>query len=281
MALTDTTKVFIPDVYADMQQAAFIGAVKVAGSEAVVRDDTLEGAPGETVTFPKWDAIGELDDLTEGTPMVPVAMGVSDSTATIKEAGKAVEITDKAELTGLGSAAQEARRQFGILAARKVDADLITEAQRKASGDNPFEYATPAGGTLDWSTLLQAIGKFGDEWEPSDFAGLYVRSEQWGQIAATDQFTDASKLGGPTPLRTGQVGVFGGVPVYLTNRLASTKALLLKKNSLGLLYKRRPIIEQDRDILKRTDVITTNLHYAVKRLNNKGVCVITVTAGTP
>src|SRR5699024_1460931 len=107
--------------------------------------------------------------------------------------------------------------------------------------------------------------------------GLFVRSEQWGQLASLDEFTDASKMGAASVLRTGQVGVFGGVPVFLTNRLASTKALLLKNNSLGLLYKRRPIIEQDRDILKRTDVITTNLHYAVKRLNNKGVCVITVT----
>jgi len=270
--MTDTTSadVFVPEVYADMQQAAFVGAVKVAGSAAVVQDNTLEGNPGDTVTFPKWDAIGELDDLAEGTAMTPVAMGVSSATATIKEAGKAVEITDKANLTGMGSAAQEARRQFGILAARKVDADLITAAQ-VAGG------YTSTTTTLNWAAMVTAIGKFGDEWEPSDFAGLFIRSEQWGEIAQLDQWVDAAKIGGATVLRTGQIGVFGGVPTFLTNRLASGKSLLLKNNSLGLLYKRRPIIEQDRDILKRTDVITTNLHYAVKRLNDKGVCTITVT----
>ncbi len=55
-------------------------------------------------------------------------MTTDDATAKIKEAGKAVEITDRARLVSLGDPEAEARRQFGILAARKVDADLIKQA---------------------------------------------------------------------------------------------------------------------------------------------------------
>ena len=50
------------------------------------------------------------------------------------------------------------------------------------------------------------------------------------------------------------------------------------RGALGALYKRRPIVERDRDILKRTNVITTNVHYAVKRLSDRGVCMGTLTA---
>jgi hypothetical protein len=50
----------------------------------------------------------------------------------------------------------------------------------------------------------------------------------------------------------------------------------MKRGALGLLYKRRPLVESDRDILARSTVVTTTLHYAVKRLNDKGVCVGTL-----
>lgn len=272
MTVTKKADMVVPDVYADMLQAEFVGQSRVLNSPATITDNTLVGQPGDTIKFPKWGTIGELDDLTEGSAMTPVAMSTSDASATIKEAGKAVEITDTAELTGIGSAAAEARRQFGILAARKVDKDLITAAQAGGADGNPY-FITDTH-TLSWKVLLRAIGRFGDEWEPSDFAGLFVNSEQWGEIAALDAFTDASKLGSGTVLTTGMVGAFGGVPVIVTNRLTAKTSLLLKRGALGALYKRAPLIEQDRDVLKRTNVLTVNVHYAVKRLNNKGVCTI-------
>src|SRR5690242_7695805 len=124
MTATVSSDLFVPEVHEDMAQASFLGAVRVAGSSAVLSDNTLEGNPGDTVTFPKWDTLGELDDLTEAVAMTPVAMGTSNQTATIKEAGKAVEISSRAQLVSLGNARAEAARQFGVLAARKVDADL-------------------------------------------------------------------------------------------------------------------------------------------------------------
>ncbi|WP_371795986.1 phage head protein [Streptomyces sp. NBC_01718] len=282
MPQTTTAQTINPEVWGDMAQAQFIGQVRVAGSAAVIEDSTLEGAPGATVHFPKWGAIGDLDDLTETTALTTTAMSTADATATIKEAGKAVEITDKARLTSLGDPEAEARRQFGVLAARKVDAALIAQAQANETtqgGGTPFAFTTAATKTkFTWAdAMVPAIGQFGDEWEPSDFAGLYLNSVQLAEAMADAQFVDAAKLGnGASAAVTGSIGRIGGVPVFITNRVTAGKFLLIKNSALGLLYKRRPLVESDRDILARSTVVTTTIHYAVKRLNDRGVCVGTL-----
>lgn len=280
MAETTTASLIVPEVWGDVAQAKFTGAVRVAGSTAVLTDNTLAGQPGDTINFPRWGALGELDELTEAVAMDTSVMGQTASTATIKEAGKAVEISDTALLTALGDPRAEAQRQFGILAARKVDAELIATAQADETGQGggqPYQ-TTVTGGALSWPGVVQAIGTFGDEWDPAEMAGLYINSAQQAQIFADDQFINASNLGADTAVTTGQVGVIGGVPVIVTNRIAAGKFLLMRRNSLGLLYKRQPLVETDRDILKRTTVVTTTVHYAVKRLDDRGVLVGTIGA---
>ncbi|MGI5444140.1 phage head protein [Streptomyces sp. CA-243310] len=283
MPTTTADKLIVPEVWGDLAQAKFLGAVRVLGSGAVLTDDTLVGQPGDTIDFPTWDAIGDLDDLTEGTAMTTTVMGQRASKATIKEAGKAVEITDKALLTGLGDPRAEAQRQFGILAARKVDAALIAQAgadETAQGGGTPLSFTTAAGKTkFTWAdAVVPALARFGDEWDPAEFAGLFLNSAQHAEAALDPQFIDASKLGADTAVRTGQIGAIAGLPIFVTNRVAAGKFLVLKRNALGALYKRRPIVETDRDILKRTTVITTNVHYAVKRLDDRGVCVGTLAA---
>ncbi|MGD6762049.1 N4-gp56 family major capsid protein [Streptomyces sp. BH097] len=280
MADTTAADLIVPEIWADISQGKFTGAVRVGSSAAVQSDDTLVGQPGDTINFPKWGTLGELDDLSEGVAMDTTKMTQSSSSATIKEAGKAVEITDKALLTGLGDPRDEAQRQFGILAARKVDAALIAQAQADESGQGGGQpFTVSAEGPLAWSTaIVPALATFGDEWDPAEFAGLFINSAQLAEVFKDDQFINASTLGTATPVTTGQVGAIAGMPVIVTDRIAAGKFLVMKRNALGLLYKRRPLVETDRDILKRTTVITTNVHYAVKRLDDKGVCVGTLTA---
>lgn len=288
MATTTSSGLYAPEVWADLAAEQFKGRAIVATSSAVVSSGELAGKPGDTINFPKWGLLTDLADLTENVAMEPEALTQTDSKATIKEAGKAVEITDTASLIGLGNPQDEAIRQFGILAARKVDAELIKAATETVVGgilhkggsptdSKPFQ-ATATGG-LTWANIVDALGVFGDDFEPSEFTGLFIRSEQRAQIMKDDLFINASETsaGGPgTLVGRGVIGDIAGVPVFVTNRLQLGHAVLLKQNSLGLFYKRRPIVEQDRDILKRTTVVTTNLHYAVKRLSDSGVLDITV-----
>lgn len=290
MAVTLSTKLYAPEVWEDLAQTEFVGKVVVAN--AALNQDTLVGSPGDQVDFPKWDLLGELDDLTEGTPIVPEVLGQSSTKAVIKEAGKGVEITDKALLVGLGDPQGEATRQFGILAARKVDSDLITVAQGVVTGgitkpdgtvvgDSTPYLLSPAAGNmkLTWPMIVDAQAMFGDDFDLADIYGLFVRSDMIADLYKDTQFiTAANMASGNDLIRRGFLGQIGGMDVFTTNRLAAKKAIILKKNAIGVLWKRHPIVEQDRDILARTNVITTNLHYAVKRLNDKGVVVITTSA---
>lgn len=271
MTATTSANVFIPEVHADISQAEFLGAVKVAGSPAVLEDSTLEGNPGDRVTFPKWGALSDLVDLAENDVLVPEAMSTSQAEAVIKEAGKAVEVKDRAKLVALGDPLAEAARQFGELSARKVDADLITAAQLTLPA--PFDLTSTAGNTkLSWDRIVDAVVPFGDAFAPEAMAGWYINSAQMADLMRDPNFIEAAKFGaGSELIGKGSIGLLAGVNVRVTDRVAVKTILGLKNKSLGLLYKRRPLVEQDRDILARSSVITTNLHYAVKRINDRGV----------
>jgi hypothetical protein len=268
----------IPDVFADLAQAAFSGKVKVLGSPAVVEDNRLTAQPGERVTFPKWDAIGELDDLDPDVALVPGEMGQdSDASAVVKEAGKAVRIKDRDKLTALGGqggAQAEAARQFAVLAARKVDGDLIAEAVAKAGRT----HVTAAGGSFSWQNLVGLFEKFGDEFEPDEFAGIYINSAQMGEAFVDPQFIDAAKIGDNSIVRRGVIGLLGGIPVQVSDRITAGTVLAMKNAALGALYKRKPIVESDRDILGRADVLTTNVHYAVHAVAPANIGKLTITA---
>lgn len=290
MATITSSALFAPEVWAQIAMREFKGKVIVGTSPAVLSSDELAGQPGDTINFPKWGLLSEMADVAETDSLVPETLTQSNSKATIKEAGKAVEFTDKATLTGIGSVQAEATRQFGILAARKVDSDLIAAATQVVTGGVTYAdgttatdskpYTLTATGGLTWANIVAAMMLFGDDYDPADFAGLFINSAQAAAMLTDKDFISAAQTSnGNTLVNGGLLGTKGGLQVFLTNRLADGKALLLKNNSLGLFYKRRPVVEQDRDILARTTVITTNLHYAVKRINDEGVVDITVTTG--
>jgi N4-gp56 family major capsid protein len=264
----------IPAVWADMVAAEFTGRM-VLGNLATT-DNTLVGKPGDTVHFPKFATLTDAADLTEGTAMTTEALTTTDSTATIKEVGKAVEISDTALVTAYGDPLAEIRRQLGVVVARKIDTDLKTAAETAAT------YTAGTAANISWAQIVGGIAKFGDAWDPADMAGIVIHSKQHADLLTDASFITRDKLGDAATIATGVVGRVGGVDVYVSDRTTvvvgtpnTYKALLIKRGALGLLYKRQPIVETDRDILKRTQVITTNVHYAVKRLNDTGVCVLT------
>ena len=292
MTTTLSSALYRPEVWEDLAQTAFAG--KVVISNYAMTDDTLVGQPGDTVDFPKWMNMTEMEDLAETDVLVPVKLTQSNSKATIKEAGKAVEWSDKAKLTGIGNVQDEAIRQFGIIAARKVDADLIAAGFATVTGgityadgtaatnSAPLIYATGAGtgvAKLPYANIMGAVALLGDAFDPQDWAGIFVNSATWVNMMQDDKFINAAQMAGANQvINRGTVGSIVGVPVVVTDRLASGKAMMLKSNALGILWKRRPVVEQDRDILARTTVVATNMHYAVKRLDDKGVINITLTA---
>jgi N4-gp56 family major capsid protein len=287
MPQTTTADLIIPDVWADVVGPKIIGAAVMAQFATV--DDQLAGQPGDSVTFPKWNYIGDAVDLTEGVAMDTTPMSMVDSRATIKEAGKAVELTDTALLTALGSPDSQAQAQLAVAVARKIDTDLraaaeITETQVDSQGVS-HTYAPLKAATADrltWAALVAGFALLGDEYNPENIAVLVVHPAQYADLLLDPDFLSADKFGAGAVLQRGQIGAIGTIPVIMTNRATKTgtgadtvyTAQLILKGALALKYKRRPVVERDRDILKRTNIITTNVHYATKRVDDRGVILL-------
>jgi len=274
MADTLAADMIVPDVWADMVQAELAGNMVLG--DLALQDNILEGKPGDTVHFPKFATLTDADVLTEAVAMVPEKLTTTDETATISEAGKAVEISDTALLTGFGDPLGEIRRQLGIVVARRIDTSLRAEAEVAGA------YTSSVAAAISADAVADMLGEFGDNSDPTDFAGLIIHSKQKTDLFKDDDFTRQDSYGPGNVLARGQIGDIFGIPVIVSDRVTVTAgapdtygAILVKRGALGLLYKRRPVVESDRDILRRTTVLTTNVHYAVKRLNDQGVGVLT------
>lgn len=290
---TTTADLIIPEVWADAVAPVILGKSVMIGLADV--DDQLVGQPGETVLFPKFNYIGDADDLTEGVAMDTTKLTMVDSQATIKEAGKAVELTDSATLAAIGNPNSQAQTQLALSVARKIDADLRLAAEYEhtnGGGSDPIATTAPLKLTvttaLSWNVLTRAFALWGDEYDPSEVAGIVIHSAQHQQLLNDPNFLSADKFGPGAVILRGQVGAIGTIPVFVSDRATAitdidtvtggnqpgVKALLIRKNALALKYKRRPIVETDRDILKRTNIITTNVHYATHRTDDRGVIVL-------
>jgi N4-gp56 family major capsid protein len=280
MAQTTAADMIVPEVWADMVQAEFQGKLVLGG--LATSDNTLVGNPGDTVHFPKFGALSDISaDQAEGTPLVPETLSTSDDTGTIKEIGKAVEFTDKSLLTGHGDPLAEGRRQLGVLVARKIDVDLRTVAEAAGADTAPSTAAV-----ISWDAFVDGFATFGDEWDPENLAGAVIHSKQHADLMKDATFISADKVNpNERPTVRGFVGRVGAVNVFMSDRTTKVtdgggvgvftyKALPVERNALGVLWKRRPVVETDRDILARSTVVTTNVHYGVKRLKNSGICVV-------
>lgn len=298
--VTTSADLIIPEVWADAVGPTILG--KAVMAPLADTDDQLVGQPGDSVTFPKFGYIGDAEDLEEGVAMEADALTMTDSKATIKEVGKAVKLTDSATLTALGNPNSQARVQIALAVARKIDADLIAAAvyEHTNGGGGDTEPTTApleleVTGALTWNVLTRGFALLGDAYDPSEVAGIVIHSKQHIQLLNDDNFISADKFGPGAVLLRGQVGSIGTMPVIVSDRVpavtdvdsgtggnqAGHKSLVILRGALALKYKRRPIVETDRDIMARINYITTNAHYATKRVNDLGVVAITTSDAIP
>lgn len=273
---TRAQDMIVPQVFGDMVAGEFVGKLVFgSGLFSNVYDD-LEGVPGDTLHFPKFNTLTDAADVTEATDLPIERLTTADDTATIKEAGKAVEITDKSILVGMGDPVAEAARQLGIVVARKIDADLQTSLLAAPAGTKTNAGTAASFAEANMWALRDLFGEDGAD--PFAFSAYVMNSARHAQIRSTANFNTALAVGeGNQALVRGYVGQFGGVPVIVSDRMPALKVVLMRGKPLGLAYKRRPIVEADRDILARTNLITTNVHYGTKVVTPADVAITTLT----
>lgn len=275
MAETRQQDVFVPEVATEVATAEFPSklALGMAGAPFVRPFPAVDaiGMEGDVVKFPRWAPLGEFGAMVELTPLVPERMTTAQDTAAVQVAGKAVEVTDWADLTSRGDPSEEAGRQIATLASRYVDGALVTEALTTTLSHDVTGAAVK---TFNWDHFVDAIiGKWGDK-ALEQVGGVVVHSKQAGDIMKHADFKSANSIGADAALIRGFIGRIGLYPVFVSDRcqvvadaggagINGYRAMILKQGALGLKFQRTLLVESDRDILKKSTVIAADVRFAV------------------
>lgn len=266
MTMTKLMNMVDPEVMADMISAELENLIRFAPLARV--DSTLTGRPGSTITVPKFKYIGDAEDIAEGTAIDIALLETSTEDFTIKKAGRGIEITDEAILSGLGDPLNEGTRQLTMAIANKVDNDVL-----ESLATTPLEYT--AGTAWNVDTVSDAMDLFADEVDESMVLIMNTKDASKLRKAVALDWERPSDLGDNIIIN----GVYGGVlgaQVVRSNKLAEGTAYLVKAGALAIYMKREVLVEADRDIINKTTVVTADKHYGAHLYDDSKAIKITV-----
>ena len=265
MTQTKIEQLVNPEVMADMVSAKLPKMIKFTPLAYVERE--LVGQPGNTVTVPKWVYSGDAKDIAEGEAITPDQLTTAKTTMTIKKAGKGIELTDEAVLSGIGDPIGQATHQIALAIANKVDNDLV-EAAKKAT-----QFVAEAPTTGD--ALDKALAVFADEENARYVAIINPVDAIDLQKDTVKEWVRGSEIGANIVI-SGTFGETRGVQIVRSKKVDKGKGFLVKVSAVEtdtddvakygafvINLKRDVEIEKDRDILKKTTVITGDEHYGV------------------
>lgn len=268
MATTMLANLLDPQVVADLVEKKLIQNIRFAPLAEI--DTTLVGRPGDTVTLPWFNYIGAADDLVEASAISTVALSTGSASVQIKEAGKGVEITDTALLSGYGDPYGQAANQIVLSMADKMDIDLMTILSSDITSAMTH-YTDASTSAIAVPDIANALELFGEDIDGQKV--LLASPKLYTAIRNTKDWAPASEFAADALVR-GSVGQIFGCNVIVTNRLRGVAgtgldedAYIVKPGALRLFMKRDSLVETDRDILKRINVITITKHYAAYLYN--------------
>ncbi|MBW0702648.1 N4-gp56 family major capsid protein [Staphylococcus aureus] len=267
--VTKTSNQIIPEVLAPMMQAQLEKKLRFASFAEV--DSTLQGQPGDTLTFPAFVYSGDAQVVAEGEKIPTDILETKKREAKIRKIAKGTSITDEALLSGYGDPQGEQVRQHGLAHANKVDNDVL-EALMGAK-------LTVNADITKLNGLQSAIDKFNDEdLEPMV---LFVNPLDAGKLRgdASTNFTRATELGDDIIVK----GAFGealGAIIVRTNKLEAGTAILAKKGAVKLILKRDFFLEVARDASTKTTALYSDKHYVAYLYDESKTVKITKGSGS-
>jgi len=270
MPITVRSNLIVPEILQEAVRGEFVGVTALLNSGAAAVSATLPepARGGDVLKVPYFGTIGEYEDVAEAVALTPANIVMTSETATVQHSGKAIEITQWAQIAAAyADPYAELARQLRVGFERRMDRALIDAANTTDLVHDVYSATTPR--TLNWDVVVDARLRFGDEQE--DLALLVVHSKVLGDLLKL-------KDGDGRPLLVNdlqaedRVARFAGVPVKVSDRLApeSTNpprytSLLLKRNALALWYNGSPEVQADRDILRDTQVAAVHVYWIAHR----------------
>jgi len=255
--LTKLQNLVDPEVMAKMIEGQLPKAIKFSSIAPV--DTTLEGQPGSTVTIPKFDYIGDAEDVAEGEAIDYSQLTTKVAQHTIKKAGKGVKITDEAALSGYGDPVGEAQRQVRMSVASKIDNDILSTAMGAK-----LEVTGPINIDLI-DRLENTFVDAPDNFENVDTTGvLFLSYKDAAKLRkeAAENWTRASQLGDNILIK-GAFGEVLGWEIVRSQKIEDGTGIAVKNGAMKTYLKRGLLAESARDIDHKVTKFNADQHYSV------------------
>ena len=262
MAQTVLSNMVNPEVMADMINKKLVDKMLFAPLATV--DTTLAGRPGDTITLPSWNYIGDAATLAEGVSLTTSILSAGTTSVTIHKIAKGIELTDEAVLSGYGDPIGEATSQLALALASALDNEFLSILHGIST---TMIYNTVNSATYPTDTdIIGALELFGEDIEDGPTVALVGPQVYTAMRGNINSWVPASEIAANVAVR-GVVGEYQGCQVIVSNKLKTTGAgagdiYLVKPGALRLFLKRDTLVEADRDILAFTNVFTASKHFA-------------------
>lgn len=198
-----------PEVMADMISAKISKRLAVTPFCAI--DNTLQGQPGDTVTIPVYNYIGDAADIAEGAECETVKLTTSSTRATVKKAMKAVELTDEAVLSGYGDPVGETNNQLAKSIAAKVDGDAMDALYMAQI------FHDDTSNKIKYTVVVDAVGVFEEELNTEKV--MFVHPNQVTDLRKDADFIARDKYGNDV-MMTGEIGMIANCRIVPSKRVA-------------------------------------------------------------
>lgn len=276
-----------PQVMADMISAKVEKKIIVAPFAKV--DTSLVGVPGNTITVPKYGYIGDAEDIAEGVACGTVKLSTGTTTATVKKAMKAVELTDEAVLSGYGNPVGETNNQLAKAIASKVDNDAL-DALYGA------KLVHTCAGVLSYNAVVDAVDLFDEE--VNSEKAMFVNPKQVTQLRKDPNFISADKYTGKV-IMTGEIGMIANCRIVPSKKVKKVTVSgveyyacpIIKLNNdaeteedapaITVYLKKDTSVETERESLARKTNISVDKHYTVALTNESKVVLAKIAAEAP
>lgn len=277
-----------PQVMADMISAKVEKKIIVAPFAKV--DTSLVGVPGNTITVPKYGYIGDAEDIAEGVACGTVKLSTGTTTATVKKAMKAVELTDEAVLSGYGNPVGETNNQLAKAIASKVDNDALDALYGAKLVHNG------SAGVLSYNAIVDAVDLFDEE--VNSEKAMFVNPKQVTQLRKDPNFISADKYTGKV-IMTGEIGMIANCRIVPSKKVKKVTVSgvecyacpIIKLNNdaeteedapaITVYLKKDTSVETERESLARKTNISVDKHYTVALTNESKVVLAKIAAEAP
>lgn len=210
--MTKLADLINPEVMADMISAKVEKKIVVVPFAKI--DTSLVGVPGNTITIPKYGYIGDAEDIAEGVACGTVKLSTGTTTATVKKAMKAVELTDEAILSGYGNPVGETNNQLAKAIAAKVDADAMDALM---GATLIYDGSSSA---ISYEQVVDAVDVFDEEVNSEKV--MFINPKQVTKLRKDSNFISADKYPGNV-IMTGEIGMIANC------RMVPSKKVLLNE----------------------------------------------------